>query len=99
MVALLEKPAFSSFEKVLTCLEEWASYGHTSYWQAWEKLKLLSPSLSRISPFLRAGTSVTCEKTRLHEVCQEFLQTQQRRPESMPMIQAMTPWKGLKANL
>ena len=43
-VALVEKPAFASFEKVLTCLEEWASYGHTSYWQAWEKLKLLSPS-------------------------------------------------------
>ena len=36
-VALVEKP-------VLTCLEEWASYGHTSYWQAWEKLKLLLPS-------------------------------------------------------
>ena len=66
MVALVEKPAFSSFEKVLTCLEEWASYGHTSYWQAWEKLKLLSPSLSRISPFFRAGTFVTREKTRLH---------------------------------
>ena len=30
-VALVEKPAYASFEKVLTCLEEWASYGHTSY--------------------------------------------------------------------
>ncbi|XP_068720481.1 uncharacterized protein [Montipora capricornis] len=43
-VALVDNPAFASFEKVLTCLEEWASYGDTSYWQAWEKLKLLSPS-------------------------------------------------------
>ena len=43
-VALVEKPTFASFDKVLTCLEEWASYGHTSYWQAWRKLKLLLPS-------------------------------------------------------
>lgn len=43
-VALVEKSAFASFEKVVTCLEEWASYGLTSYWQALEKLKLLSPT-------------------------------------------------------
>ena len=38
--ALVEKPAFALFEKVLRCFEEWASYGHTSYWQAASFTKL-----------------------------------------------------------
>jgi len=63
MVALVEKPAFASFEKVLTCLEEWASYGHTSYWQAWEKLRLLSPrSLEKEQWAIKMSHTLACRK-------------------------------------
>ena len=38
--SLVEKP--TSYEKILNCVEEWASYGHLSYTEAWEKIRSFS---------------------------------------------------------